>query len=193
MIRALVYLALLVLAVFGSQLNAQSQASLQETLQWMQDTLKPTGVLGSDKNGHNFFSALPGYHHIEDIKEFSHEGCRIKVIKLVDDLDPVLHIKEPFLTEYTETFNLRDIDPNSIALDEGVTGLLVFDATNAKKAFHCSAINKNPGADYNKNAGCLPVDDSSEQLRFSTKEYAVRFSKALKHAVILCGGKPSTF
>jgi len=38
-----------------------------------------------------------------------------------------------------------------------------------------------------------PIDLTSIQLGFSTPEYAQRFAKAFKHAVTLCGGKPSTF
>jgi hypothetical protein len=38
-----------------------------------------------------------------------------------------------------------------------------------------------------------PKDETQSQLGFSTPEYAARFAKALKHAVILCGGKPSYF
>jgi hypothetical protein len=32
-----------------------------------------------------------------------------------------------------------------------------------------------------------------DTLGFSTPEYAKRFAKALRHAVNLCGGKPSSF
>jgi hypothetical protein len=35
--------------------------------------------------------------------------------------------------------------------------------------------------------GCVLTDDLSDHA------YAVRFTKALRHAVELCGGKPSTF
>jgi hypothetical protein len=38
-----------------------------------------------------------------------------------------------------------------------------------------------------------PKDETKGQLGFNTPAYAARFVKALKHAVILCGGKPSTF
>src|SRR5438128_1876054 len=47
-----------------------------------------------------------------------------------------------------------------------------------------------PGPKYGKDAGCISADDSDETIRFSTAEYALRFAKALKHAIILCGGKP---
>jgi hypothetical protein len=38
-----------------------------------------------------------------------------------------------------------------------------------------------------------PSDLTSIQLGFSTPEYAKRFAKAFRHAVELCGGKPSAF
>jgi hypothetical protein len=38
-----------------------------------------------------------------------------------------------------------------------------------------------------------PTDTTFSTLWFSTPEYAERFTKALQHAVVLCGGKPSSF
>ena len=176
-----------------------SQAqSLKETLDWMQTTLQPSGILGMNQNGASRYSVVPGYLHAETIKRFSYEGCKVTVVKLQEDIDPGLFGNStPNLAEYTETFSLADIDPGTINHDTGdgdLNGRIVtFDTTNNRKIIHCTSVDRNPGEHFGKDAGCLPAYDSSEQLRFSTKEFAARFDRALKHAVQLCGGKRSTF
>jgi hypothetical protein len=177
--------------------TAQAQ-TLKETLDWMRNTLQPSGALGMDQNGASRYSVMPGYLHAETIKKFSYESCKVTLVKLQEDIDPALFGNStPNLTEYTESFSLADIDPATITHDSGDGDLngkiVVFSTTNDKKTIHCSAVNKNPGKEFGKDAGCLPAYDNSEQLRFSTTQYTLRFAKALKHAVQLCGGKPSTF
>jgi hypothetical protein len=196
-LRQLETLSLAVLFSLVVSPTAQAQ-TLKETVDWMQSTLQPSGLLGMEQNGASRYSVMPGYLHAETIKKFSYEGCKVTVVKLVEDIDPALFgNSKPSLTEYTENFSLADIDPATITHDSGDGDLngkiVVFSTTNDKKTIHCSAVNKNPGEKFGKDAGCLPPYDNSEQLRFSTPQYTARFAKALKHAVQLCGGKPSTF
>jgi hypothetical protein len=159
---------------------AQAQ-TLKETLDWMQNTLQPSGALGMDQNGASRYSVMPGYLHAETIKKFSYEGCKVSVVKLQENIDPALFGNStPSLAEYTEKFSLADIDPATITHDSGDGDLngkiVVFSTTNDKKTIHCSAVNKNPGREFGKDAGCLPAYDNNEQLRFSTSQYTARFA-----------------
>jgi hypothetical protein len=80
--------------------------------------------------------------------------------------------KALFYTEI-DTFDLSDINPESVRIDGSGDGdlegkIVVFDATDGQKAIACQM----------KGDHCLTPEYDSEQLRFSTREYAKRFTKA---------------
>jgi hypothetical protein len=76
------------------------------------------------------------------------------------------------------TYSLKDIDPQSLEVERQNGGFfaVMFDTTNAQ-----DKINMNGSA------------FSSWVVNLDNGEYAKRFAKAFRHAVVLCGGKPSTF
>jgi hypothetical protein len=177
-------------------ITTSTSASLSDTLEWMKNTLGPKGFVESARNGYNRYEAVPGKtSYTEVIKSFSYDGCRVKVVKVIDTFDPVLFGGDHYVAEYTDEFNLADFDPNTVDSNTGDADLagriVVFSTTNDKKLIHCSSVTLNGG--QRKPTACIPAVDDTEQLRFSSKEYTERFAKALRHAIKLCGGKPSTF
>jgi hypothetical protein len=133
-------------------------------------------------------------------------------------IDPAAHLRSDF--------NLKDIDPESIKVNEVFSikiivdrdktdphlpppdrSIVMFDASNLLKSIHMTdfvdegTTNKThengigeigfllePGT---KNR--LAKDATGDLLLMESNERALRFAKAFKHAVELCGGKPSAF
>jgi hypothetical protein len=174
--------------------NPTKSPSLSETLEWMKSTLGPKGLIPSDRNGYNKYEAVPGKtSYTEIIKSFYYDGCRVKVVKLAETVNPLVG---DYVAQYTDEFALSDFDPYTVKTDTGDSDLrghiVVFSTTNDKKLIHCSSITLN-GKDAGQPSECVPALDDTEQLRFSSTDYTERFAKALRHAIKLCGGKPSAF
>ena len=82
------------------------------------------------------------------------------------------------------TFSLRDLDPSMIQASgwTGTTGTVEFRTTNDIPAIYW--------VDFGRKGDAL---GDFWAINFDDVPGAERFSKALKHAVILCGGQSSTF
>jgi hypothetical protein len=87
-----------------------------------------------------------------------------------------------------DTFNLRDIDPNSIQVAKEPEGSRDYVGVSAQVKL--STRNDLSLLDY---TGNVTGKTSFDSFNITDSEYAERFAKAFKHAVELCGGKPSTF
>jgi hypothetical protein len=107
----------------------------------------------------------------------------------------------------TDSFNLGDLDPNNISVDNTANGSIDNTAKNPAVVVNLP-VNGRGGRvtevlqlPARPNSTPTPKPDSSESdptyyyaLRLSVApEYAPRFIKAMRHAVELCGGKPSVF
>jgi hypothetical protein len=174
--------------------NPTKSPSLSETLEWMKSSLGPTGIVQSDRNGYNKYEAVPGKtSYTEIIKSFSYDSCRVKVVKVAETVNPLVG---DYMAQYADEFTLSDFDPDTVKTNTGDGNLrghiVVFSTINDKKMIHCSSITLN-GKDAGQPSECVPALDDTEQLRFSSTEYTERFAKALRHAIKLCGGKPSAF
>jgi hypothetical protein len=189
-------IALCLLAVVSAFAQSQSKSpTLSETLEWMKSTLGPKGFTESARNGYNKYEAVPGkVSYTETIKSFSYDGCRIKIVKIADTVDPIFGGE--YVAQYTDEFDLSDFDSSTVDTESGdgdLKGhLVIFSTTNDQKLIRCSAVTLK-GKDAGKPTPCVPATDDTEQLRFSSENYTKRFSKALRHAIDLCGGKRSTF
>lgn len=233
------------------QTKASPEPSLQETLNWMQNTLKPSE--GNNTVSHRPFPQpyKPDWvrdnldpYHSESITKFSYTGCRVEFDVDVTDND-IVSFGIVSIGHDVDTFDLKDIDPNSIQIEdscapvntpEGPTKpwncedkqgkFVIFKTANAEAKIHEESsgyIGRSLYSLYHKDehdpkkttgdvldelckgmpgniAYCgepehkeKPKNETQSQLGFSTPAYAARFAKALKHAVILCGGKRSTF
>ena len=103
------------------------------------------------------------------------EGNRGKVVVFrTSNAKPVIHVESSSQTSTSDYGNLNpDVRKNFAEMCKG----------EPKNTSYC---------DTSLTKG-KPVDHTYSTLWFSTPGYAKRFAKALRHAVILCGGKPSTF
>jgi hypothetical protein len=129
-------LALIVLALC-SFAHAQS---LTETFDWMTNTLKPGE--GNDTVVHRPFKKpypadwvrddLDPYH-LETITKFSFAGCKVEFDVDVTDNDILLG--RYFVTHETDTFDLKDIDPNSIRIEDACEAFEA--ASGPTTAFNC--------------------------------------------------------
>jgi hypothetical protein len=184
------------------------QPSLAETLAWMDSTYNPhMGAGGSWGHGREeIFSA--GRAFKRRISTFEYDGCNF-TINQKDD--PTAPLYSDLYTSSTFKFNLRDIDLKSIKLerldpqygglscDYNTGGMICTiaemeietqnQAPLMTERFHI-VWPKLKGSEHE-------AFDSKETfvsaLYFDDAEYAERFSKALRHAVTLCGGKSSPF
>jgi hypothetical protein len=99
-----------------------------------------------------------------------------------------------------ERFNLKDIDPTTIESAKPIhtnagdkpadmmgpyAGFSATTRDNAKLISNFTTLHPAPGAQ-----GSFISDSLTFELPYP---YSARFTKAFKHAVMLCGGKPSSF
>jgi hypothetical protein len=184
-ILAGVFLSLVLMATC----KRQQGPSLSETLSWLTQTYNPhqEGFGGHGQYLSKCWEKWLGDYRgcsAEDIaKQFStretlsFKGCQVTHT-----------IKSTLQTDHGlwETFNLRDIDPHSIQLgsfpdilDYQVVAEVEFSARNDAEALVYSGniISKGVRSGF-------AMDDAA---------YAGQFAEAFRHAVELCGGRPSTF
>jgi hypothetical protein len=216
--------------------NPAQAESLNETLDWMSNTLKP-----AERNNYYVHRTYSNRSKeeiengvdprvMERITRFSHNSCSVTVETYFETDDTVIP-GQCHRENDTLLFDLGDIDPQTISIEDSCKPLapgwgapsncgemqgtqVNFKTRDAKPNIHvesiasggktmsCSRKNsdaidevcrKDPG-----NCGVFrdakeTKDETADTLGFSTPRYAERFASALRHAVILCGGKASTF
>jgi len=198
--------------------SVQRNRDLAETLLWMDQTYNPHEGGDNLGQGHGWEVHYPQKGHAEEVtEEFKMTftrlgGCNIAINS--ETLPRGVFSDTPSINKYT--VNLCDIDPESIKIktfdlhskdvfdcsDPEQVKLYELDCTNAEIVFltrngatsvseeSVETFTKLTGKDHeartaSKTNKCwLIVDDVA---------YAQRLAKALKHAVELCGGKPSKF
>jgi hypothetical protein len=155
----------------------QDGDDLKETLSWMQSSLDAITEGGTV----SFDSEV----NLTTLVEFS--DCRVHFrhdIKKVEAKAPSADGHVPIRTLYGSeiVFNLGDIDPERISAEPyNVPGY------DAYRVFGAYARN-------NEKKIAFSAGDPGPSLAFPLyADYATRFTKAFKHAVALCGGKPSKF
>lgn len=104
----------------------------------------------------------------------SYKGCEIETVTVSN---------RKGARGWVESFNLQDIDPQSIHVTQPTAGTdgvdVAFSARNDVEAL--------------RYPGKVPVKGVQSEFQMDNIDYALRFANAFKHAVELCGGKPSTF
>ena len=157
--------------------SAASAASLSETLQWLRGASEEES---GDGDTHTTFETSGGH------------SCNVTITETRVKAGPDFWIKE--------SFSLADIDPGEIHIEnlgQGEFGKLFqgrsavdFHTTNYIKTIKDSS--RGP---FWPGGPILPKPDeilTSHYTVFTSDWFAPRFAKAFKHAVELCGGKPST-
>lgn len=192
--------------------NARQGPSLSETLLWMDQTYNPHPGGANAGLGHGNQSVYSVQKLESSFAEtFTHKGCELTIYRQTEPVG----VWHSMPSSESETFNLRDIDPQSIKVyridshygfadcaspqdvklynlscDEGE---VIFSTRNNSPviAEHGSTIFEElQGADH-----VAKRQSTESQAAFISDDgqYAMRFTKAFKHAVELCGGRPSPF
>jgi len=179
------------------------EPSLADTLQWMDNTYNRHG----DSFGHGRWETYTvGKLFQRRDTRITYDGCRMTV-----------SISGGVLAENRQdrsshAFKLGDIDPSSIhtrahsSEDAGVAcdafpslGMtcdiaeMIFETRNKValiEAEHHNIYPKLAGADHESHSSYKTAESSIE---FDDVKYAARFQNAFRHAVTLCGGRPSAF
>jgi S1-C subfamily serine protease len=153
--------------------EATSGPSLEETLQWIKTTsaVGIKGVFAPPKEGFTFQSVM----YISPVGKPACPG----------------YVKETLYTgrePWIYAFSLSDVDPDSIYQEDGQ---IKFEMTDQQKKIE-AWVNRDEDVD--------PMSDvepdsylESGYFHVSDDSYRRLLMKAFKHAVILCGGKTSTF
>jgi S1-C subfamily serine protease len=141
---------------------------LRETLQWMRDTL-PQGSLECLQYSDTVTCFKAELHKIS--------GCTVELVTTYWRAEPNLH------GVFTYFLDLGNVD------SERIFSKTEHDKTHEYESFYLYTWNDTETI-LHINA---PANDLENQLSFAlTTEYSVRFNKAFRHAVELCGGRPST-
>lgn len=164
--------------------------SLKETLQWMQNTL------ASGAGDLYISTGKDGAVEKREWKLPEAETCEVSFIYQTGPLEKSSYgvIAKPTF-KLVEKFNLKDIDPTTIEVGQPtadgkpadmVGPFVIFLATTRNNA---ELISATTGVDPDS-----LFHYSTESLSFALPyPYSGRFTKAFRHAVALCGGRPSAF
>jgi len=176
LVIALLIVAVFVGVVFGYPAYSRKR-DLAETLEWMSQTYNPRqDGWGGHGTAHSECASdcqnLP--LGIFSTEVLSYSGCQITTVTTSNRKGDL---------GLRETFNLRDIDTRSIQLASkpqlGGVAEVQFATRNDSQVL-----------DY---TGNLTAKGIRSEFMMDDAAYATRFAKAFKHAVDLCGGRPSKF
>jgi hypothetical protein len=174
--------------------RAGSQPSLNETEKWIQQTLsEPQNSFATSKCD-DAAHADPSTRCLYVQYQVRFDGCKVKLFKDYVALDESR--KSPLNS--VVSFNLGDIDPSTIKVDDSDYRLGISLATQV--VFRTTDDGNKIKVEYPNDTGttsnperahecCGMADEGIEVI----PKYAPRLVQALVHAVKLCGGKPSAF
>jgi hypothetical protein len=175
---------LTLLAAIG--LEAQT-ASLPDTLTWMDNTYNYH--LGIGVYGHGIRYSPGRDHRLLWEESFTYTGTQF-----------TLHQRNQSVT-CISTFNLRDINPQSIELThywpsgnlDAVEIIFISFSTHLNAPLIDVAACLTDGKYTEECKPTLKYKNTDAQWNFDDADYARRFVKAFRHAVELAGGKPDPF
>ena len=183
------------------------EPSLAETLAWLDSTYNPHGDAGSGSvHGHGRkILRDKGVSVAREDATFSYDGCQFTLNYKDDPSSP--WFSEVYAISVM-SFNLRDIDPGSIkllkfnSLDRGLECKRTEGSVCDIAVMQFQTRNESPlideefsSFDHGKIIGHGAVKSKKYTSSFylDDLQYAERFEKAFRHAIQLCGGKPSAF
>lgn len=198
----------LCLLTFAASPAGAEEPSLSETLVWMDSTYNPHQEEGGSW-GHGreeIFSA--GKPFKRRSSTFSYDDCNIT---LRTNDDPTTPLYRELYSSYVYSFNLKDIDPNSIRLSFFDPQLGGLSCDWELPGMVCSIAemeletrNQLPLMEEDFHLVYPKLSGNEHDVRRTDKtfvaaffiddaKYAERFAKAFRHAIELCGGKASPF
>jgi Trypsin-like peptidase domain len=168
--------------------GSNQELSLRETISWMQNFLQYSGL--------RFFNGKPSVRDVL-LSDPQHEkasapGCAVRIMK--DNYQ----FENGSVTARVEFFDLSDIDPDSVKVAEN--GVLFGTADASAKIHNIETSDatmssaKLFSSEGQANSDTKEVySDPIGSVGLDSPESSKRFTSALKHAVILCGGVKSPF
>jgi hypothetical protein len=205
-----------VVAVVGFR-RVQRNRDLAETLAWMDQTYNPHEGGDNLGQGHGWEIHYVRKGQMEEVTEkFKMSfvrlgGCNIAINS--ETLPVGVFSETPSISKYT--MNLCDIDPESIKIQTHDLHKDVFSCADPEQVKLYELSCDNAEIEFLSRNGATAISEegvetftkltgSDHELRTASKRnkcwlmvddvaYAQRLAKALKHAVELCGGKPSRF
>jgi hypothetical protein len=178
---------LVVMTIAGATTYAQQPVSLKDTLQWMHNFAADNGKqYVGQKNTDNGPCELgtPNCEQRLDVTTFDSKGCSATVTWSVT-------LNYENIGTHTYRFSLKDLDPKSVTWtkDRPFENAVITDTTNSAKKVNVT-FTPPTGKTWDKS---LDEPQTWVELVFDNRDDAKRFVKAFKHAIQLCGGKPSSF
>jgi hypothetical protein len=155
-----------------AQAQRSAQTNLRDTLNWLENSSQAYGFVGSVSDPEKFPFGLERFAITK-----GSSSCEVivndTILRRWDD-------GKVHESDSTTIVNLTKLDPTTMQVYQTVGGwwMIKVHTTNDE---HVIIFNGKTS------------DDSRQQFSVEDEHYAYRFAKAFKHAVILCGGKPSTF
>jgi hypothetical protein len=170
LLSACVMLAVVSGAGVVSTRAQETSRSLSDTLEFMAGSLKAGGPLNNKERTVQFTQL------------FDSTGCYVTVTDRHQNRNSAGVLDQPW--DVTDKYSLSDIDPQSIkVLDSSdlfpYSNSIELDTTNYRAAVVRTTGSAN-----------LTVANPGFMIN---SDYAPRFVQALKHAIVLCGGKSSAF
>lgn len=177
----------LILATVAVIAHAQQPVSLKETLEWMHNFAADNGrQYAGQRNTDNGSCELgtPDCEQRKDVTTFDSQGCSATVKWSV-----ALNYKD--VGTQTYRFAPKDLDPKSAVWvkDMPFENAVIADTANSVKKVNV-VFTPPEGMTWNKS---LDEPQTFVALVFDNGDHGKRFVKAFKHAIQLCGGKPSPF
>lgn len=181
MTHVLILVILAAVPAFGQE----KSPSLDDTLRYMQNTLSQYGYIHTEGKD-------------QELTMKGDEPCRIYV-----EWEMTVKMHKPQDGKYPVEYqiNLGTIDPDSLKVTTDESQKNKPEGWKLTKVHLSTTKNESTiwmsGSEWKESKKVpksLQLSVFPEfDFQFRDKEQAERFSKALKHAVILCGGKPSAF
>jgi len=150
--------------------------SLDDTLRWM----RTTSADGVGNQTPSFYS------HMKIVPDSSCHNFEIIIVTI--DNDPT----KPRGVLLSFKFDLGDVDPDSISEDGDIIKFNITDNQSRVRHRRMEAVDAGHFQSHQLTSD-RSYDSSGGFLAAGDENYRGRLAKAFKHAVILCGGKPSTF
>jgi hypothetical protein len=158
--------------------SPKTSPDIVKTLHWIQNTL-------ADGAGKTHYSKGDGEieYRISLLPDVN--GCQVTFADAVQNRSP---LDEPFRSR--SEINLADLDPTSLTVADGLqdnigpVSLVMVDTTDKAPAVHLTVNARNWQPD---------IAPSTSLMWELPSPYAARFTKALRQAITLCGGKRSSF
>jgi len=175
--------------LLGGATNAQKAdtPSLKDTLSWMHNFADANAfqyVFQDPDNNSPCAIGARGCQLRHDVSTFNSQGCSATVT-----LTLTLDLKEIGGTTYV--FSLKDLDPNRVT---SVSETPLQNAVRAETTNKVKTITESLSLAVGNATGPVEPDkDTWLEIVFDSKDDANRFANAFKHAIQLCGGKPSLF